>query len=275
MNVFDFFWFLLILSFLQPLMQKKMQEYAREKVLKHLEQARGTRVIALVHREEMLSFLGFPLFRFIDMKDSESLLRAIRLTASDVPIDIVLHSPGGMTLAAEQIALALTRHKSKVTAFIPHYAMSGCALIALAADEIVMTENSVLGAVDPQIDQYPAASILKVIETKPIEKIEDKTLVLADQSRKAVEQMRAAVEEILLKRMPEEKAKDIALLFTSGTWTMDYPISFTELKEIGLPVSCAMPVEVHQLMSLYPQAGYGRPSVDYNPVPYSLPAKPN
>jgi ClpP class serine protease len=47
-------------------------------------------------------------------------------------------------LAALQIARALHDYKGKVTAFVPHYAMSGGTLIALAADEIVMSKNSVL-----------------------------------------------------------------------------------------------------------------------------------
>ena len=50
-----------------------------------------------------------------------------------------------------------------MTAFVPHYAMSGGTLIALAADEIVMYEDAVLGPVDPQLGQYPAASILTVV----------------------------------------------------------------------------------------------------------------
>jgi len=53
--------------------------------------------------------------------------------------------PGGLVLAAEQIAPALRRHSGTVTVFVPRYAMSGGTLIALAADEIVMDPNAVLG----------------------------------------------------------------------------------------------------------------------------------
>jgi ClpP class serine protease len=41
-------------------------------------------------------------------------------------------------------------------------------LIALAADEIIMSEHAVLGPVDPQVGQHPAASILKVARQKPV-----------------------------------------------------------------------------------------------------------
>jgi ClpP class serine protease len=80
----------------------------------------------------------------------------------------VLHTPGGLVLAALQIAKAIREHKAKVTAFVPHYAMSGGTLIALAADEIVMCKHSVLGPIDPQLGQSPAVSL-----------IDDQTLVLA------------------------------------------------------------------------------------------------
>jgi ClpP class serine protease len=82
-----------------------------------------------------MSFLGFPIFRYIDINDSEEVLRAIHLTDASVPIDIVLHTPGGLVLAALQIARAIHKHKGKVTAFVPHYAMSGGTLTALAARE--------------------------------------------------------------------------------------------------------------------------------------------
>jgi ClpP class serine protease len=65
----------------------------------------------------------------------------------DVPLDMVLHTPGGLVLAALQIAQAVRDHKSKVTVFVPHYAMSGGTLIALSADEIVMCKHSILGPI--------------------------------------------------------------------------------------------------------------------------------
>jgi ClpP class serine protease len=71
-----------------------------------------------------------------------------------------------LVLAAEQIAKALVEHKGKITVFVPHYAMSGGTLIALAADEIVMDSNAVLGQVDPQIGEMPAASIVKFSTSK-------------------------------------------------------------------------------------------------------------
>src|SRR3984957_3387612 len=143
-----------------------MLDAMRTRKIAQLERKRNSRVILLIHRQETMRFLGFPLARYIDINDSENVLRAIQMTDDDVPLDMVLHTPGGLVLAALQIAQAVRDHKSKVTVFVPHYAMSGSTLVALAADEIVMCKHSVLGAIDPHLGDSPAASLLKVVRTE-------------------------------------------------------------------------------------------------------------
>ncbi|HDC92626.1 MAG TPA: hypothetical protein ENF15_02560, partial [Candidatus Acetothermia bacterium] len=220
-----------------------------------------------------MGLLGFPVMRYIDIEDSEEVIRAIHLTDKDVPLDLVLHTPGGLSLAALQIAWALKRHPGKVTVFVPHYAMSGGTLIALAADEIVMCEHAVLGPVDPQLGQYPAPSILRLVKRKPVERIDDETLILADIAEKAVKQMREAVKELLRDKFPAEKAEEIARALTEGRWTHDHPITYEDAKNMGLPVSNEMPGEVLQLMSLYKQPVRTTPTVEYLPVPHRAPGR--
>src|ERR1700680_4138142 len=192
MSVGDLFWLFFVFSAVQPMLRQRMLEAMRTRKIAQLERKRGSRVILLVHRQETMRLLGFPLVRYIDINDSEEVLRAIQMTGDDVPLDIILHTPGGLVLAALQIARAIGDHTAKVTVFVPHYAMSGGTLIALAADEIVMCKHSVLGPIDPQLGQSPAASLLKVIEQKPIAEIDDQTLVLADVGRKAIAQVKQA-----------------------------------------------------------------------------------
>src|SRR6202049_2794995 len=167
MSVGDLFWLFFVFSAVQPMLRQRMLEAMRTRKIAQLERKRGSRVILLVHRQEIMRLLGFPLVRYIDINDSEDVLRAIQMTDDDVPLDIVLHTPGGLVLAALQIARAIRDHKAKVTAFVPHYAMSGGTLIALAADEIVMSKHAVLGPVDPQLGRSPAASLLKGVGEKP------------------------------------------------------------------------------------------------------------
>jgi ClpP class serine protease len=268
MSVGDILWLFFMLSAIQPVIRQRMLEASRLRVLRGFERRRQSRVIALVHRQETMSFLGFPVMRYIDVNDSEDVLRAIKLTDADCPIDLIVHTPGGLVLAAGQIAHALRRHAAKVTVFVPHYAMSGGTLIGLSADEIVMDPNAVLGPVDPQLGQSPAASVLTVLERKKPEDIEDQTLILADVSRKAITQVRRTVQDLLAERMPTESAAALAEKLATGTWTHDYPIMAEEAKTLGLPVSTDMPPEVYQFMSLFPQPTRTRPSVEYVPIPY-------
>lgn len=267
MDIGQLFWLFFIMSAIQPLIRQRWLEYERQRLISRLERKRGSRVILLVHRQETMSLLGFPLMRYIDINDAEQVLRACELTDPEVPLDIVVHTPGGLVLAALQIARAVRRHKGKVTVFVPHYAMSGGTLIALAADEIVMSPNAVLGPVDPQLGQYPAASVLKVVARKPVSEVDDETLILADIAGKAVEQLRRSVKELLGRSQTAQKAEELAELLSTGTWTHDYPITFEEAQSLGLKVRSDIPAEVLYLMSLYPQPVRRQPSVEYLPVP--------
>jgi ClpP class serine protease len=268
MTLTEGFWIFVVLSALQPVFRQKLLEFNRMRTLTRFEKKRESRVIALVHRQETMSLLGFPLMRYIDVHDSEEVLRAIKLTDHDVPLDLLVHTPGGLVLAAGQIAKALRRHQGKVTVFVPHYAMSGGTLIALAADEIVMDPNAVLGPVDPQIGSSPAASILTVLERKTPNEIDDQTLILADVARKAIRQLEETVRDLLIARMPGEQATALAQRLSSGTWTHDYAISAEEAKSLGLPVNTDMPPEVYEFMELFPQPTRAHPSVEYSPLPH-------
>ncbi|CAM3568139.1 hypothetical protein AB1399_11080 [Hydrogenibacillus schlegelii] len=265
------FWLFFFFTALLPMLQQKRTNTLRTELIRRLEKKRRSRVITLIHRQEALSFLGIPVSRYIDIEDSEQVLRAIRLTPPEMPIDLILHTPGGLVLAAEQIAFALARHPAKVTVFVPHYAMSGGTLIALAADEIVLDENAVLGPVDPQLGEYPAASILSVLKAKPIEAIDDRTLILADVAQKAMRQVRTSLEDLLRRKMDEQIAADLARLFSEGRWTHDYPIGTDELARFGIRFRTDMPEEIYRLMELYPQPAGRRPSVQYIPFPYERP----
>ena len=272
-GISDVFWIFLLLSSVQPIWQKRQIEFRRFRALQDFQQQRKSRVILLIHRQESISLLGIPISRYITIEDSEQILRAIRLTPPDVPIDLILHTPGGLVLATEQIARALIRHSAKVSVFVPHYAMSGGTMLALAADEIVMDANAVIGPVDPQLGNFPAASIIKVVEDKPISEIDDQTLIMADLSRKAMDQVQRFVRTLLKDNIPSEKVKPenietIVEFLTTGRVTHDYPITVEEATEMGLPITVGLPRIIYELMDMYPQPQGGRPTVQYIPMPY-------
>ncbi|GAB4517787.1 MAG: ATP-dependent Clp protease proteolytic subunit [Parvularculaceae bacterium] len=269
MDASGLFWIFFILMSLQPLLAQRVQDSMRQRKIADIERRRKSRVILLVHRQETMRLLGFPMMRYIDLNDSEEVLRAIHTTDPEMPLDLILHTPGGLVIAAAQIARALKSHKGTVTVFVPHYAMSGGTLIALAADQIVMSPHAVLGPVDPQLNGMAAASILKVGEKKEPKDIDDKTIMLMDLSGKAVRQLRHIVTEILTPEMAEDAAAALADKLTTGQWTHDYAITCTEAATLGLNVSTDIPQTVLDLMTLYRQpVRGGAPSVEYLPRRY-------
>jgi len=263
--------FFLIL-FLVPMAQRRYLEQSRRRLLVKMGKRRKSVVVTLIHRQEILSFLGIPLARYIDIDDSEQVLRAIRNTPKDVPIDLILHTPGGLALAATQIALALKAHPARKTVIIPHYAMSGGTLIALAVDEIIMDPHAALGPVDPQLGyqtgSYPATSLVKLMEKKKIDEVDDKTIVLADQAEKALSQMDGLVKTILDSKCDGEKVGVIIEEFVSGKYTHDHPFLADDAKRLlGECVNTDVPAEVYDLMKLYRmEVARRRPGVEYVPV---------
>jgi ClpP class serine protease len=265
LDPFSLLWFFFILASLQPAVARQMLEVQRRRALAAISTRRSATTITLIHRQESLALLGFPLVRYIDIDDAEGVLRAIRETPPGRSIEIILHTPGGLVLAAQQIASALASHDGHITAVVPHYAMSGGTLIALGADEIVIDEHAALGPVDPQVGQFPAASLVAVAE-RPGEH-DDQTLLMADVGRKAIVQVEGFTRRLLERRMPPERAKEAARLLATGTWTHDHPLQAAELQLLGLPIKVGVPDEERALMTLYPQPRGRTPAVEYVPGP--------
>ncbi len=270
MDPLSLLWLFFVLASLQPALQRQTLISRRRRALAAISRRRGATVISLIHRQESMSFFGFPIVRYIDIDDAEGILRAIGETPPGRPIEIILHTPGGLVLAAQQIASALADHDGRVTAVVPHYAMSGGTLIALAADELVIDAHSALGPVDPQLGEFPARSLIEVARTPGDH--DDRTLLLADVGRKALVQVESFVARVLERRLPPDRAAEVAKLLATGTWTHDHPLLARDLTQLGLPVKIGVPSEERELMTLFPQPR-GRPSpVEY--VPAAPPGMP-
>ena len=274
MTPLDLLWFFFMLSAVQPLLSQRLLALQRAQALRALEKRNGSRAITLIHRREGFALLGIPFGGFIDIDDSEAVIRAIEMTGDDVPIDLVLHTPGGLVLAAEQIGSALVDHPARVSVYVPHYAMSGGTLIALAADRIVLAPSAVLGPLDPQVGELPAASIQAAVAQKDVNEIDDRTLILADVGRKAHAQVRQSVTKLLSRHLPEDRASKAAEALSDGRWTHDFPIDAERAASLGLTIETDLPDEVRKLMGLYPQPRGRRPSVEYIPAPYDAPQRP-
>lgn len=260
----------LMIMILQPLLAGRVFALRRAQAIRGIERKRRSRVITMIHRQEKRSLFGVNMSRHIDLEDAQSIISAIKATPDDTPIDLVLHTPGGLVIAAMQIARAVEAHPAKVTVFVPIYAMSGGTLIALAADEVVMGEFSMLGPIDPQIMGISAASIVAARDAKPVAHVSDLALVLADVSDKAIEQVKRGAVEIMTPRLDDAKAQALADKLTSGVWTHDYALTPAEATGLGLPVTVGMPPDILDLMKLYP-APVKQSSVEF--VPFEPPGR--
>lgn len=258
---------LLLLALLAGIPRQRMAR-RRRRLIERLEQARSSRVIAMLHRG------GGPLSLLrsggsIGLFEAETILKIIRETPADKPIDLVMHTPGGLILATAQIARALKNHPAPVRAIIPLMAMSGGTFLSLAADEILMDKNAILGPVDPQSvslkGQVAMASVLRVIREKSKDEIDDETWMMADQAEKAIHQVEEHLFELMVDRLGAEKAREIARTLTEGRWTHGFPLHYEALRAMGLTVSTDLPREAYELLDAFPAGGRFR-SVQWLPT---------
>ena len=265
---------MLLPQLLQTALARMWVVSARRRALARLSEQRDATVITLIHRQETISLFGVPLMRQIDVDDAEGVLQAIRETPPGRAIEIILHTPGGLVLAATQIAQALADHDGKVTAVVPHYAMSGGTLIALGADEIILDRHAALGPIDPQLGHWPAASIVAAVD-RPGQH-QDDTLILADVARKALRQVDELATRLLTRHLPVEKAREVAIALSTGQWTHDHPLLAHELEPLGLPIRLGVPPEERALFGLYPQPRGRQSVVEYfpgRPAPPGMPTR--
>lgn len=217
----------------------------RMEILAQLAAERGSRVLTLIHRREPWEAADWD--KSMGIEDTEVVLREIRRTPPETPIDLILHTPGGLVLAAEMIAMALNARRGKVTVIVPFYAMSGGTLLALAASEILMESYAVLGPLDPQIAGLPSPALVWLVRKKPLHLIQDQTLILAQIAELALAQMCGFICWLLGSRMEQERARRTAAFLTQGYLAHSSPITFEKARELGLPVKLGVPDLVYEL----------------------------
>lgn len=92
---------------LQPLLMGRWYAIRRAQAIRGIEKDHGTRVITMIHRQEKRSLFGFAVPQHIDLEDAKTVIAAIKETPDNIPIDLIVHTPGGLVLAAMQIARAV------------------------------------------------------------------------------------------------------------------------------------------------------------------------
>ncbi|MFM9863237.1 MAG: SDH family Clp fold serine proteinase [Micropepsaceae bacterium] len=221
--------------------QLPAQVLSTRDILARLEARRGSRVIAIIHRENMARDR-------LDAVDLEDALTAIRKTPKDRPLDVIIHSPGGWISCAQQIARAIKAHPAKTTVFVPYFALGSTSFMAFAADEVVMSQHAALSPVDPFVAYGSASSVLAGIKNKPIDRVSDTTVIYADFARKLLDETRRVTCELMHDGKEHCGACRLADELVSGKSYSWRAISPVAAKELGMHVSIAMPSEVYDLI---------------------------
>lgn len=93
-------------------------------------------------------------------------------------LTLILHTPGGVTTAAETIVEYLrSKFPENIEVIVPAYAMSAGTMISLASDTIIMGRQSQLGPIDPQMPTpqgyFSALAIIDQFERAKIDILSD------------------------------------------------------------------------------------------------------
>lgn len=212
----------------------------RAQIIHEIEQERGTKVITLIHRKEPWGEEG-PV-----IEESERILTQLRELAPDKPVDLILHTTGASKFAAHMISMALKFRKSKVTVIVPYYALANGTLLALAGEEILMEKYSILGTVEPQFGDMPAASVMSVKTRIPAEMVSDFMILLADRARMETDNAKGFVKWLLNDRMDYDQLERVAAFLVGGGVTTSTPITLDVVRAMGLKVG-QVPEKVYEL----------------------------
>lgn len=147
---------------------KQAFDIVRHKYLKKLSDKTGRNVIAYYS-----GWLQNPDFAGTSINDADknAFMATIHKMDRSKGLDLILHTPGGQTAAAESIVDYLhTMFDNDIRAIVPQLAMSAGTMIACATKEIIMGKQSSLGPIDPQFGGIPATGVIEEFN-KAIEEI--------------------------------------------------------------------------------------------------------
>lgn len=203
-----------------------------ERKIAEFSAARQSTVIKIVHHDPD---------EYVDHDTAVNVIDVLRRAGPDAKIDVVLHTPGGISSATQQILHALLNHKGPKTAYVPYRAKSAGTMIALACDEIVMGPSAVLGPIDPQYSWLPAHYLAELPSEKSADRISDEMLVLSKMAKQAMKEARRFACEYVNDAHKQDGTCSLTDDLIGGGRNHDYPILPDEAKSFGLKVRTNMP----------------------------------
>lgn len=94
--------------------------------------------------------------------DMNGFMNAINKMDKSKGLDLILHTPGGVTTATESLVNYIKKcFKNNFRVIVPHMAMSAGTMIACSSKIILMGKQSSLGPIDPQYRNVPAEGVIE------------------------------------------------------------------------------------------------------------------
>ena len=196
----------------------------------------STKTIAIIHD------FGHPYNHHTDEREylcereAFEVLAQIRSVGKDTPIDIILHTPGGSAFASELIAAAL-KDRPNTTAYVPYCAMSAGTIIALSTEKVVMGRHACLGPIDLQFGYFAADSFPRLLKEKPIQNVEDVTVLLSYLAEKELKTSKQNACGLLNKKhFGNDDACQLTNFLVSGDLPHGEQINPARAKQLGVNV---------------------------------------
>ncbi len=195
--------------------------------------SRGSALIPIIHHDYD---------EYVDHDTAVDVIDTLRKAGPDAPVDLILHTPGGISSATQQILHALKEHRGTKTAFVPYRAKSAGTMIALACDEIVMGPNAVLGPIDPQYGWMPAQYLAELTKSKSADRVDDEMIILSKMAKQAMTEARQFACDYVNDAHKHKGTCTFTEDLIIGGRNHDYPILPGEAKDdFRLHVSTNMP----------------------------------
>jgi ClpP class serine protease len=190
---------------------------------------------------------------YLDFSSAEKILAKIKAVRDGQPIDIVIHTLGGFSLAAELIAAALHARGSRTRTYVPYIAMSGGTLVALSTETVCLGKNAALGPVDTQYWGFPAESYAKLLSEKSRDATADFTLLRSyevDVHSKYARRQACDLVHKAHKRLGDATDGTCVVVhrLTDAERSHSNRVTFDDAKGFGMQVQSGCPQEVYDLV---------------------------
>lgn len=198
----------------------------------------GHKLLFVIHEGEQILY----------DEEATDIITEINLLDKRTPVDVVLHTPGGLLSACDRVSEALLRRK-RTAAFVPFYAMSGGTKIALATESVVFGNGANLGPIDVQYGGRPARDILQ-LEREMGDKASEELKLAAKEVRRVLEQeSRQACAHINRKHKGFWGRCELADELTKGERYHGARITLKEAKKLGIRATKGLPSVLYEFVS--------------------------